>query len=162
MCFGNNTFGQSTPPADLGPVQRVFVGGYCTAALRTDGTVRIWGRNDYGQANLPAGLSGVTAIAMGVSHSLSLSVQSQLADCDADGISNACEIQSGAPDTNGNGIPDTCENLRPADINRDGAVNGSDLALLLGNWGATSGAGDVNGDGFRDGADLAVLLGDWG
>ncbi len=49
----------------------------------------------------------------------------------------------------------------PADINNDGAVNGTDLAILLGSWG-TAGDGDVNNDGTTDGADLAILLGAWG
>lgn len=49
----------------------------------------------------------------------------------------------------------------PADINGDGAVNGADLAMLLGNWGG-SGAGDLDGNGFVNGADLATLLGNWG
>ena len=31
-----------------------------------------WGYNDYGQTNVPAGLSGVTAIAAGDYHSLAL------------------------------------------------------------------------------------------
>lgn len=47
-----------------------------------------------------------------------------------------------------------------ADLNDDGAVDGADLGLLLGNWGGT-GAGDFNGDGVVDGADLGVLLGEW-
>ena len=33
----------------------------------------------------------------------------------------------------------------PADINSDGAVNGADLALLLGAWGQTGGSADVMG-----------------
>jgi len=49
----------------------------------------------------------------------------------------------------------------PADLNGDGAVNGADLAMLLGNWGG-SGAGDLDGNGFVNGADLATLLGNWG
>ena len=48
----------------------------------------------------------------------------------------------------------------PGDINGDGSVNGSDLALLLGNWGG-SGTGDINGDGTVNGGDLAILLGNW-
>jgi hypothetical protein len=47
-----------------------------------------------------------------------------------------------------------------ADINCDGAVNGTDLTLLLSFWG-TSGGGDINGDGFVNGSDLAALLGGW-
>lgn len=75
----------------------------------------------------------------------------------------------------------------PADLNRDGIVNGLDLALLLGAWGAcpsslpgppvrsggvsaplTSPASarsclaDLNADGMVSGFDLAMLLGAWG
>lgn len=48
------------------------------------------------------------------------------------------------------------------DLNRDGAVDGADLAILLGSWGPAGGVGDLTGDGVVDGADLAVLLGAWG
>ena len=49
----------------------------------------------------------------------------------------------------------------PADLNGDGSVNASDLAILLGNGGGT-GSGDINGDGSVDAADLAILLSNWG
>jgi hypothetical protein len=54
-----------------------------------------------------------------------------------------------------------------ADLNGDGSVNGSDLGILLGNWGPTppgSGIalGDLNRDGIVDGADLGRLLAQWG
>jgi hypothetical protein len=49
------------------------------------------------------------------------------------------------------------------DLNGDGVVNGSDLGLLLGNWGCTGVGciGDLNDDGVVDGADLGMLLGGW-
>lgn len=47
------------------------------------------------------------------------------------------------------------------DLNADGAVNGADLGLLLGAWGAGVGAADLNDDGTVDGADLGLLLGLW-
>jgi hypothetical protein len=51
----------------------------------------------------------------------------------------------------------------PADINSDGAVNGSDLALLLQSWGACAKcAADIDPNGSIDGADLALLLQSWG
>ncbi|MFO0963771.1 MAG: PQQ-dependent sugar dehydrogenase [Phycisphaerales bacterium] len=46
------------------------------------------------------------------------------------------------------------------DINGDNLVDGADLGILLGNWGA-AGASDLNGDGRVDGADLGILLGNW-
>lgn len=51
----------------------------------------------------------------------------------------------------------------PGDFNGDGAVDGTDLAILLSVWG-TPGAGtgaDLNGDGVVNGADLAALLASW-
>lgn len=49
----------------------------------------------------------------------------------------------------------------PADINRNHAVNGDDLAILLSNWGGT-GAADIDRDGLVNGNDLAILLAAWG
>jgi hypothetical protein len=51
------------------------------------------------------------------------------------------------------------------DVNADGYVNGLDLGILLGQWGACSPAAcqcDFNGDGAVDGVDLGVLLSKWG
>jgi hypothetical protein len=51
------------------------------------------------------------------------------------------------------------------DINRDRAVNGSDFAILAGNFGKTGmtyAQGDVNGDGSVNGSDFAILAGNFG
>ena len=51
----------------------------------------------------------------------------------------------------------------PADLDGDGEVGDSDLALLIGAWGpcaATCGA-DLDGDGRVDGADLGLLIAAW-
>lgn len=52
----------------------------------------------------------------------------------------------------------------PADLNMDGVVNGADLGIQLGWWGACKGgcAADLNEDGLVNGADLAMLLSVWG
>ena len=47
------------------------------------------------------------------------------------------------------------------DLNGDGVVDGTDLGLLLGGWGA-AGPSDLSGDGTTDGTDLGLLLGNWG
>jgi len=47
-----------------------------------------------------------------------------------------------------------------ADLDGDGAIDGADLGLLLGDWGG-SGPADLNGDGVVDGTDLGLLLGNW-
>ena len=52
---------------------------------------------------------------------------------------------------------------RVADLNLDGAVDGIDLGVLLGDWGLSGESpADFNQDGAVDGIDLGVLLGAWG
>ncbi len=47
------------------------------------------------------------------------------------------------------------------DLDGDGEVGSSDLAILLAGWGSP-GPADLNGDGTVDSADLAILLAAWG
>ncbi len=47
------------------------------------------------------------------------------------------------------------------DLNEDGIVDASDLAILLNAWGS-GGATDLDGSGSTDAADLALLLNAWG
>lgn len=49
-----------------------------------------------------------------------------------------------------------------ADLDRDGAVGSTDLALLLGAWGQATAAYDLDADGTVGAGDLAILLGAWG
>ena len=89
------------------------------------------------------------------------------ADCNNDGLVDYGQILNGQLiDTNGNGVPDVCEvDPCPGDISGNNAVDGVDLAALLGMWG-TSGQGkfdcDIDNDGLVGGSDLAVVLSDWG
>lgn len=62
------------------------------------------------------------------------------------------------------GTPGACPPAS-ADINGDGSVDGADLGLLLGAWGACPAGGccdaDVSDDGSVDGADLGLVLAAW-
>ncbi|NBX37543.1 MAG: hypothetical protein EBR10_10055 [Planctomycetes bacterium] len=49
----------------------------------------------------------------------------------------------------------------PADLNRDGLVDGIDLAVVLSAWESKLPEADINADGIVDGADLATVLGAW-
>ncbi len=57
VCWGDNTFGQATPPA--GPFAQVSAGGAHSCAVRTDGTLTCWGDNTYGQTT-PLALTTLT------------------------------------------------------------------------------------------------------
>lgn len=48
-----------------------------------------------------------------------------------------------------------------ADINDDGAVDGADITIILGEWGTGGEAADVDLNGVVDGGDIAFVLGAW-
>ena len=49
----------------------------------------------------------------------------------------------------------------PVDLDHNGAVGSSDLAILLNQWGI-AGSADINGSGVVDAADLGAMLAAWG
>lgn len=97
-------------------------------------------------------------------------------DSDGDGIGDLCDgcpndplkqapgdCGCGVPDldADGNGIADCLESCQ-GDFNRDGLVDGTDLAQLFQAWGNLGGPEDLTGDGLVDGGDLGYLLLAWG
>ncbi|MFO0783493.1 MAG: protease pro-enzyme activation domain-containing protein [Phycisphaerales bacterium] len=54
-------------------------------------------------------------------------------------------------------VPPPC----PADLNGSGTVDGTDLGILLSQWGG-DGTADLNNDNIVDGTDLGILLAGWG
>ncbi len=59
-------------PLNPSQIARVAAGSEHSLALKQDRTVIGWGRNDYGQASIPAGATNVVAIAAKHEHSLAL------------------------------------------------------------------------------------------
>ena len=57
--------GQAIIPSTAGDVVDISAGGFHNAALRTDGTVMCWGRNEEGQCNVPGGLNNVRQVEAG-------------------------------------------------------------------------------------------------
>lgn len=49
----------------------------------------------------------------------------------------------------------------PSDLNNDGVVNATDLAILLAAWSTANSIADINHDGIVDGTDLSALLAGW-
>ena len=89
------------------------------------------------------------------------------ADCNNDGLVDYGQILTGQlADTNANGIPDTCElDPCPGDITGNGSVNGLDLAAVLADWGSGGKSEydcDVDNDGVVGGSDLSIVLAGWG
>ena len=82
--WGDNSRGEIDIPIGLSNVVAIAAGGGVprspsysgitsySMALKDDGTVVAWGNDDYGQTDVPRGLSNVVAIAAGNSHSLAV------------------------------------------------------------------------------------------
>jgi hypothetical protein len=110
-------------------------------------------------ASASAGLDG-SAYDRYADASWSIRVRLPNTDCDADSIPDAAVLKANPElDKNADGLMDRCQCL--ADITDDELVDGSDLAIVLAQWGL-AGAGDVSFDGIVDGNDLAIVLASWG
>jgi alpha-tubulin suppressor-like RCC1 family protein len=72
VAWGDNSFGQSSPPSNLSNVVAIAAGYLHSAVLCSNGTVVAWGDDTFGQTNVPLGLSNVVAIAAGNFHTLAL------------------------------------------------------------------------------------------
>ncbi len=78
--WGDNSFGQCTPPAGVGtandPIQNLDVGTHHTIALMDDGRVECWGRTDNYACDVPSKLFGpsdpVIDVAAGTDYSACL------------------------------------------------------------------------------------------
>jgi hypothetical protein len=84
------------------------------------------------------------------------------ADCDQNGVKDACDDLLGAADLDANGELDRCEcagNLNPhIDVN----VDADDILDVLFYWGTETGHGDCDGDGVCGVLDLLIILENWG
>jgi hypothetical protein len=92
-------------------------------------------------------------------------------DCNTNNIADYLDIAADPTlDRDHDGALDSCqcaahpELCCPADLTRDGQVNGADLGAVLAFWGPNPAypQADLNGDGRVDGADLGTLLANWG
>jgi len=69
---GQNAFGETNVPPNLGWPLAIGAGFNHGLAVTTNGSVVAWGDNSSGQTNVPTGLAGVVAVAGGFGHSLAL------------------------------------------------------------------------------------------
>ncbi len=81
-----------------------------------------------------------------------------IADCDANGALDACDILDGEPDVDGNGIPDVCEGCA-ADLDGDGDADADDFFAYLDAFAAGDLATcDIDVDGDCDADDFFGYL----
>ena len=130
--WGYNSHGQTDVPTGLGACTQIAAGERHTVALQQSGIVRAWGYNVQGQCNIPSDLGVCTQIAGGGAHTIAIQINTSdvdgdgipayldncptfanptQADCDSDGIGDACEIiivrESGNMGAFGNGVTAT-------------------------------------------------------
>jgi hypothetical protein len=88
-------------------------------------------------------------------------VDNNTADCNVNGVLDACEIVEGdEPDSNCDLIIDYCQCA--GDLDGDADVSGSDLAAVLTAWGTSDILSDFDCSGHVDVIDLLFLLAAWG
>jgi alpha-tubulin suppressor-like RCC1 family protein len=83
-CNEGPTSPLSTVPPQPGGLRRELVipatapqvsaGGYHVCVIKSDATVACWGRNDFGQSTVPAGLTSVAQLATGGDHTCALKI----------------------------------------------------------------------------------------
>jgi hypothetical protein len=89
-----NYFGECDVPNGLTGVVAIETGEHHSVALKEDGTVVAWGRNNLGQCDVPKWLTGVVAIETGEHHSLALKEDGTVVAwgrCDA----GECDVPNG-------------------------------------------------------------------
>ena len=69
VCWGQNGYGRSTPPANE-TFASISAGGWHTCGLRADGTAVCWGYNEHGESSPPSG--AFTSISAGFYHTCGL------------------------------------------------------------------------------------------
>lgn len=140
-------------PVDLAPGESIFVMLALKFASAGDGIYMLAHQSLY-QAGLSFGglvdepdfgsLAGLTFPELAspgtfIGNLFATARFASLADVDADGAVDACHCLG--------------------DFDRSGAIDGADLALLIGAWGTPD--ADLTGDGTTDAFDLALLLAGW-
>jgi alpha-tubulin suppressor-like RCC1 family protein len=135
--------GQAIAPVDLGRCIAIAAGGNVSMALREDGTVVSWGGTPTAGLQTPQSLGRVQGISAGTNAAVAW--RTPTADCDGNGVIEACEELTAAEDCNGNGLHDLCEGL--GDCDGDGVADACEIL---------AGAPDCNGNGLLDTCDIAA------
>ncbi|MSR18410.1 MAG: hypothetical protein EXS00_04450 [Phycisphaerales bacterium] len=142
LWYSNNTGGGAA--ADVLPIEISNNGGTTWVALETiptDGSTNAWVKKTYRVSNFVAPTASVRFRVRAQDFGSGSLVEAAIDDVEITGL------QCSAPSI-------------PGDLDGDGLVNGTDMAILLGAFGSSAG-GDINGDGVTDGVDLAIQVANW-
>jgi len=142
VVWGYNFDGEAdVPSVSLLPYRDVQAGDWQSIGLLADGSVRIWGSNGFGQANVPADLGVVRAVASGAAHCVALTIDGRVR-CWGAGLTSGGsggELNRGqsiVPAGLGGVIAVAAGDAHTAALRSDG---------LVACWGAGSAPGDPDG-----------------
>ncbi|WP_141736148.1 hypothetical protein [Oligoflexus tunisiensis] len=100
VCWGDNSYGQTVPPAALTPIVSVAAGAHHTCSISEDDLVQCWGRNDATQTSVPTRHLFGKKLALGDRHSCAVDAMTQQVACwgdrQASQIARNLELQNGA------------------------------------------------------------------
>ncbi len=88
-----------------------------------------------------------------------------LGELDVDGSATELILEGALNDGTAFNGSDSIRFVGPGDVNADGFVDGSDLSIVISNWGQSvpSGeSGDLDGNGIVDGSDYSEVISYWG
>ena len=71
-CWGNNVYGQTDVPMNLGVASEISAGGFHTCAITATSNLRCWGSNEDGQSGVPANLGTVRSASAGSFHTCAI------------------------------------------------------------------------------------------
>lgn len=77
-CWGNNAYGQTDVPSNLGTVSAISAGDTHTCVVTTSNTLRCWGDNSSEQASVPSDLGAVNAVSAGGLHTCAVTTSGAL------------------------------------------------------------------------------------
>ena len=104
LCWGENTYGQSTPPQ--GAFSQVSVGSGYTCGLRTTGTLACWGDTSDGATTTPLG--GYTQVSAGQDHACAIRASDRGVVCWGRDNSGSLTMPAGAYTKVSAGNSSTC------------------------------------------------------
>src|SRR5690606_24171193 len=126
-------------PTDLEGVTEVSAGGYFNLALKSDGTVVAWGRDDKDQCKLPKGLYNGITVSGGWNYSQALKSDGRvvawgnnnLGQCTVDKNLNLTGELSGLTVSEGDLTPVFDSDILEYTVNVDNTVNSLDLHAAI-------------------------------
>jgi len=160
-----NSYGQYSIPASATSVVAVAVGEYHSLALRKDGTVIAWGKNDLLQCSGAANLFCVASVSAGMNHNLALvRVNPLKSDSDGDGMTDGWEVRYGfdplnkldaSQDSDSDGLSNLSEftyktDPRNADTDNDGMTDPWELTYGLNPSKPEDALSDLDSDGVSN------------